>query len=201
MDNRWFKITIVGDEAMVKGLITGFLRGRGMDPEKGVVFCEDFKFLEESFLQTLKEWIHLSEEMTHILAVGGLLDSVKEALRLSGPPLGCRLLSLQEIKNASFPFRYEIFSKKSGEEAKALFNTIPDSIRIQYEEKDEIIDENARGVEVYSPSHEYTLKAKGTASGPIADILALHRGMDRHELIQAGDMVLALDPPEISETP
>jgi len=201
MDTRWFKITIVGDEALVKGLITGFLRGRGIDPEKGIVFCEDFKFLEENFLQTLKEWIHLSKEMTHILADSGLLDSVKDALRLGGPSLGCRLLTLQEIKNASFPFRYEIFSKEHGEKAKALFNTIPASIRIQYEEKDEIIDKNARGVEVYSPSHEYTLKAKGTASGSIADILALHREMDGNELIQADDMALALDPPEISETP
>jgi len=196
MDNRWFKITITGEWALVKGLIAGFLWGRGLDPEKGIVFCDDLKYLDESFLQTLKEWIHLSEEMAHVIVESHLLEPVKEALQMSRRLFDCRLLSLQKIKEASFPFQYEIFSKEHGREAKNLFEAIPASIRIRYEEKDEIIDKDARGIEVYSPSHDYTLKGKGAVSGPLGEILALHKQMDGNELIQAGDLTLDLDPPK-----
>jgi len=195
MRSQWFEIVVAGEAPQVKGLMIGFLCGRGEKPHRGIFFCEDHDIDSESFLQTIKEWMHLTREMTRIVAEKSRVDLLKEAVALSEPLFHFQVVSVKKVKKASFSFQYAIYSKEHGKRVKDLFASLPSTVEVHYEKQEEIIDKDAKGVEAYSPVHDYTLESKGTVSGPLQNILDLHGRISEIDLIEAEHIQLELDPP------
>jgi hypothetical protein len=105
--------------------------------------------------------------------------------------MNLKVVSLREITDAYFGFRYKAFTKELGEELKDLFDDLPEGLRIEgdYSPKESVMPEG-KGIDSYAPLHEYELSARGEMHGPAREALDFYRKLEFHEMVELDDIQL-----------
>jgi hypothetical protein len=102
------------------------------------------------------------------------------------------LRSSTPVKGASFRFRFITYGRKYAEEIKELFGRLPEGVTLDEYSPVEKVDDECKGVELYTPCHDYVFQGKGVISGGLDLVIPLRGILDAHPLIEAEKIKLDL---------
>jgi hypothetical protein len=189
MDPTYYEVTVEGSHDLLKGFVIGFLEGREISGE--TFFGDDYELDEENPLELLFRMMGHREESTTVIVEAGLRSLLREALQRRRDSLPLKVVSVREVAGASFGFSVKTFSRDVGESLRGILSVPPKGVDVDPpfvpEEK---IDPAGKGVEAYTPLHEYEMKWKGRVSGAIREVFALYHKVRRFEVVKLGDLHL-----------
>ena len=192
MQNKFIEAVFEGHYNAIRGYIEGFLDGMGKDYL--FYISSDSSVEAETLAEQIKEWITLGNGLHHIIIEDELFIKIRDALSIAGRSGLLNISSIKTskpVKGASFTFRFSAYGRKYAEEIKEILGRIPEGVSLTDYEPVETIDEDAKGVELYSPVHEYVFQGKGIISGAVEKIIPLRKSLDEHPLIEADKVTLA----------
>jgi len=176
----FYELVISGSFLYVKGVITGICIGAEKEPY--VIFNKEHKIESETMGEMLKELIGLSEVIVHVILPETLVDLIK--VKLNHKSANVKIKSSKLISSAEFEFDFEAYTEKHKNEIKEILDKPHGNVILS---DDTEINENyyndSKGVEVYTPAHNYEYTGEGKANGSFPDIFELFKKCDDHPLI------------------
>lgn len=98
---------------------------------------------------------------------------------------------MRDIDYAELSFDFRCFSRDDAHRLRRLLeNDLPEGVRLEDYEVDEQVDEGAKGVELYSPAHEYVCSGSGRYVGQVPGIFAMSARLDDQEFVHPGKVRL-----------
>ncbi len=191
MEKKYYRAVFKGKFDVICGMLEGFLLGEGAE-------WEWYPYRESviesgSFSEKILELLPFSAGQHHIVLEEKFHNALQNMLKNKSDPRYRRLKytkAAAEIKSCSFGFTAAAYAKKFGDEIKALIEAHPAGITITGYNPVEDIDDSAKGVELYSPAHDYTFKCEGTASGKFGEIFPFRKKLEEHTLIEVSNIKL-----------
>jgi hypothetical protein len=193
MGKRFIEAVFEGDYKSIRGYLEGFVAARGK--ESCLFICSDTGVESETLTEHIREWISLGTRLHHILIEIALFEEIRAAIAATGENAligSSAIKSSKKVKGANFNFRFATYGRKYAEEIKAMLDRLPEGVTLSDYTPVEKIDEDCKGVELYTVCHDYEFKGEGTLSGPVEEIIILRAALDAHPLIEAGKVKLDL---------
>jgi len=188
----WHEIVVVGSEDAARGFVAGFLGGR--DLAEAVVFGHDVHVQPASLGERLRELVGVASRHA-LLATEAVSAPLAAALRRSGESAGLRIDTESVVAGAAFDFAAEAFSRDVAAQIEsALREALPEDVRVDAYKEVETTDRGSIGAELYSPSHAYTYRAKGSIAGALPGVLEMHRRAAESEFVKAEPITLERRP-------
>lgn len=184
MAKQYSEVVFEGHYSNIRGFIEGFIAGSGK--ELSFFFSEQAGVKAETMSEVLKEWISLSNKIHHVVMESELFEKIKKSLeRLTDSDSLNKgsIKSAKAIITASFRFKFSTYGRKYGEDIKKLLEKLPGGLSLKDYSPVEKIDKDAKGVELYSPAHEYTFEGTGVIAGPVDEAIAFRKVLDDHPLV------------------
>jgi len=141
------------------------------------------------------EKLHLRTQNVHLLASDDLVALLQEHAQEAMDQGAGEVLSVTPVLSASFALKYRAFAEPLDREIQDLLHDLPPSLRLENEQHDVKVDPRAKGVEAYSPAHDYEAHGSATITGRVDLVIAKRKQLCEMELIQAEKIVLELGQP------
>lgn len=94
-----------------------------------------------------------------------------------------RLERVREILSGRFPFKAKAWSPEvAAKIQEVLHGQLPPGVVLE-EREEEKVDPDAKGVELYTPVHDYTWRCRGIFSGPPPGIFQIHRTLQALDFV------------------
>jgi hypothetical protein len=193
MQKEFIEAVFEGDYHTIRGYIEGFVAARGK--ESCYYVCTDCGVEPETLSEHIREWISLGGKLHHLLIESELFNEIRAALMAADKKAilcSSAIKSNKNVRGANFHFRFEAYGKKYAHEIKAILERLPERMVLTDYNPVEKIDEECKGVELYTVCHDYEFKGEGTLSGPVEQVIALREALDAHPLVEAGKVKLDL---------
>lgn len=177
---RWYQLLIDGREHDLNLHLAGH--------EGEVILGSDLRLADASLADRVLEFLHAQ---THhlVFAPEGL---ARQLIRTIGETPNLRLEEVWEVIEGRFGFQAEAYNPEVGDRIHdALNSDLPAGIECLDLEKEEV-DPDARGIELFTPAHEYVYKARGMVVGPPPGILEMSRRLHRLDFVHEEPLELAL---------
>jgi hypothetical protein len=186
MGQTFVEVVLEGPRGRARGFVEGYLAGRGV--EARLLDAEEEGFERETLREHLREVLHPGAEVLHLLVPAGALEEVREAAETAaGRGIGLAIRKIRPLVGASVAFTLEGFSPEHGRRVLALLADLPEGVALRRERPfEERLDPDARGIEAYSPAHEYELRGKGTVEGDLEGVLSVHRRLREESAVRLG---------------
>jgi hypothetical protein len=111
-----------------------------------------------------------------------------------------RLEHVREVLSGRFPFTAKAFSPEVAEKIKrALHGPLPPGVVLEACHEAEDVDPEAKGVELYSPVHDYTYRCQGIFSGTPPGIFEIHRTLQALDFVHQEKLELECREVEAAE--
>jgi len=191
MGKKYYEVVFEGNFDVICGMLEGFLLGKGAKWEW--YSSKEAGIDSETFTEVIKEWASLKTKLHHIILEEEFHTTLQNTMKERSDLRHLKLKytkSVREIKNCSFEFTANAYAKKYGEEIKAIIAAPPAGVTIENFNPVEEMDNSAKGVELYTPVHDYSFKGEGTASGEFGGIIAFRKTLDDHPLVQVSSIKL-----------
>jgi hypothetical protein len=188
----WHEIVVVGGEDALRGFLAGFAAARGS--HEAVLVGRDVMVHPGSLGERLRALVGAAGHHS-LLAPEPTAAALVAALRARGGDAGLHVDSVAAVVSAEFSFSAQAFSPEvaSAIEA-ALHENVPAGVAIEAFKEAEETDGRARGAELYSPSHDYTYRAKGRVAGELTGVLEMRRRAAEIEFVKAEPVELETRP-------
>lgn len=172
--------------AFVSGLVLGACEGA----------CVYYSFLDgihhEGKAERLAEIVGLRSTDCYVVVdecVSALLKKLNKKIEAE---TGLSIRSHRKIRGASFSFEYHAYAKKYDEEILEVLRHLPADVKARNFQHEVHKDPSAKGVEAYSPAHDYEAAGSGAITGPIEAVIEVKRRFTELPLIKAEDISLKL---------
>jgi hypothetical protein len=174
----WHEILVAGTGDAVDSLVA---EAGPQRPVRG----EDLALHAGSFPERILEF--LGAKTHHVLFAPA--DQARELRRRIEANPDLHLERVREVKGASFAFTAEAYSHRAAERIKtALHDDLPAGVALVGCEESEERDPDAKGVELYTPVHDYTYRATGRFTGTPPGIFELHRRMQDLDFVKEKEL-------------
>ena len=170
MAATYYEIVVKGDEKLVKGFIRGFELGCSL--EGGFWLCGDHPIDTGHW-----ERLRLHGHHVHVVCTSAVRRSFLAAFAKAAES-GVEVVSDKKIARAWFEFEFDTYSRDVAASIKGILKTLPAGLQVLAYEPKETVDKKARGVELYSPVHEYRFEGKGRVEGDLEKLLAFHEKLE-----------------------
>jgi hypothetical protein len=183
------EIGITGRFDLVRGFVVGFLAGRAFPAP--ALFSHESGMGRARLGERVLGWTGVLGHAAYVVVDGRVADDLVREIVAREAELDLKVSSDRRIQGATLDFHYRVFGKAYAREIQGLFRSIPEGLEVRYESKpEETVDPGARGVELYSPEHEYEYSARGSVSGDFAGVHAFFETLVRHPLVEVGEVRL-----------
>jgi hypothetical protein len=172
--SSWYEMVIEGREEDIRDLLPG-VASDGDRPFWG----EELEMQGGSFPDRIREL--LGARAHHLLyvpstQVGALVRAIE------GKP-EIRLERVREILSGRFPFKAKAYSPEVAAKIReVLHGQLPPGVTLE-EHEEEKVDPDAKGVELYTPVHDYTWRCRGIFSGLPPGIFQMHRTLQALDFV------------------
>jgi len=184
----YVEMIIEGPEEYARGYVRGFVAARGSHAE--VIFDDEVGIDVDDIVQKITGALGLSRKVVHSIVDADTAALVREAIGSARDvPLNVR--SERTIDRARFEYKFEIFNREQGELVVKAFKNLPTGVALIGHDLHVKEDPSARGQELYSPAHEYSVTGHGAAEGPIDKIIWLYKELTSVEQLTAENITLA----------
>ncbi len=191
MARTFYEVVFEGNYHTIYGLLEGFLLGTGK--RMAYYFSKSVNIKRETFSEVIKEWVTLGNRLHHVIIDEEFLSGIKKAVQKQPDVkhFGENYIkSERKIKSATFDFEFKAYAKKFADEIKAVIEQLPDGLTLSDYKPHEEVDRDAKGVELYSPDHEFTFKGTGKIQGGFPEIIEAWKKLDEHPLIHPDSIVI-----------
>jgi hypothetical protein len=190
MTKQYVHMIVQGSPDLIKGFVTGFLAGKGLQ-EQLFFFSDNLIDVESTFGKILRK-IGAKEDQIHFLVDESISGAITEGItRAESLPI--KVISVKKIIDALFPFSFQTFSRPTAEKLKNILRELPPGVRQEgYLEKEKVNSE-AKGIELYTPDHEFTFKASGKIHGQVMEVIDFQRTLQNQEFVTVGEITLMYD--------
>jgi len=160
------------------GFVAGFRAALG-DP--GPLWVAGLENVDvEGFLHALRTKLNMER---HIIVGKEQAEAMAAAIEAS-EILDLEVGLVREISRAELSFDAECYRKEDAEAIQSeLEDDLPEGVRLEGYEKKETIREDAKGIELYGPIHDYICEASGRYVGPVPGIIEMARRLDGQDFI------------------
>lgn len=181
---RWYELLIEGSEDALESLL---------ETHPGdVIRGTDLRLATERFTDRIRELLHAQTQ--HVIFASA--SHARELVRAIREQEGLRLESVHEVLEGRFGFTAEAYNPEVAAKIHdALNSDLPEGIMCVDLEKEEL-HPDAKGVELFTPAHEYVYRSRGTIVGTPPGILEMNRRIHRLEFVD--EEPLELDCREVS---
>jgi hypothetical protein len=185
-NSSYVEVVLEGSIELIKGFVIGFLEGRGIQGK--AVFEEDDSAGEEGALAQLLRLVSLKEDRIRVVVRKEIHDLLEDALQRRKRDVPARIVSVRDVRQVSFDFRYHTYSRQAGEELKEFFRHLPEGLQLEGYQPREVLNPDAKGVEAYAPEHDYEVEAEGKIRGEPVKAVELYDRLKHVELIELGEI-------------
>lgn len=173
--SAWYEVIIEGREEAIREILPG-IAADGDAPFWGEDLDLHAGTLSERLLELLGARTH------HLLFVPA--SQVGALLRMLKAKPEIRLERVREVLSGHFSFRAETYSREVAARIRgALHGPLPPGVLLGDFAEDEELDPDAKGVELYTPAHDYTYRAHGRFSGSPPGIFEMHRKLQALDFV------------------
>lgn len=182
---RWYELLIDGSEDALESL----LKEHPGDHFRG----SDLRLATERFTDRIRELLHARRH--HVVFASA--DHARQLARTIRERSDLRLERVREVVEGRFGFTAKAYNPEIGAKIHDALNSgVPDGVMAVDLEKEELHPE-ARGVELFTPAHDYVYKSRGTIVGTAPGILEMNRRLCRLDFVH--EEPLELDCRDASE--
>jgi hypothetical protein len=168
---RWYELLIDGREEALESLLE--------DHPGEAIRGSELRLASESFTDRVLEF--LRAQTHHVVFASA--DHSRELARAIRERDDLRLEGIREVVEGRFGFKAEAYSPEIGAKIHdALNSDLPDGIMCVDLEK-EVRHPEAKGVELFTPAHDYVYKSRGTIVGTPPGILEMNRRLCRLDFV------------------
>ena len=178
MGRTYAELVIEGPEEYTRGFIRGFVGACG--PHAEVFFNDEIGLAGDSLVQSIKEKLGLARQVTHVVADDETTKLVREAVAAE-PEHKMAIHSERQIDSASMHFKFHVYNGELGGRLKQGVNHPAAEVAMSDVVLHETVDPKAKGVELYTPAHDYELTGQATAAGPLDKIIKLYQELSSIE--------------------
>lgn len=179
MARAYVELTLEGSGEYLHGFVAGFAAGRGRRFE--TFFGGEAGFATEGVGQKVRHALGLGGEIHRVLVDTEAAGPLREALAAARVTIRAE----REVAAAYFDYRFTLFNPEIAGRLLAALRDLPEGVRLVGHEQNQETDPAARGVELYTPVHDYELRGHGRAEGPVDKIVGLYQilsGFEQAEL-------------------
>ncbi|MBZ0268293.1 hypothetical protein K8I85_09055 [bacterium] len=184
--STYWEILVQGQPDKCEGLLAGLLLGAKSDAR---LFLANQAGIRTPLGERLMDLVHAHAGVCHVIADAEgrrLLRSVAKKL----PPLGMTIADEKKVASASFDYEFHAYAKRYGDEIRKLLASLPKGLSHTGDKPKETRDASAKGVEAYSPAHDYEIEGKGSFSGRVDQVLEARAMLNDHPLVNVGNVEL-----------
>jgi hypothetical protein len=175
MMSAWYEMVLEGREEDIRELLPGI----ATDGERPL-WGEELDLHTGSLPDRIREM--LGARTHYLLFVPG--TQVGPLVRAIHGKDEIRLEQVQEVVSGRFSFTAKAYSPEVAEKIKhALHAPLPPGVVLHLGDETEVVDSEAKGVELYSPTHDYTYRCHGTFSGTPPGIFEMHRTLQALDFV------------------
>ncbi len=184
------EVVFRGSPKVVRACLSGLLLGAG---RPATVF---YSFLDgvhhEGKAERLAELVGVRSSDCHVIVDAETATWLRGLSRAITAETGLVITSNRRIRGASMDLRYHTYGKKYEDEILALLKDLPAGVKLSGFRQDSRVDESGRGLEVYTPVHEFEATGDGSVSGPVDELIRLRRRLAEFPLVRVSDIQLTL---------
>jgi hypothetical protein len=184
----FWEILVQGQPERCQGLLAGLVLGSGSSAR---LFLAHSAGIHTPLGERILDLVHPNAVVCHVIADGPgrtLLRSVAKKLE----SLQLRLEDERKIASAGFDYEFQAYAKRYGDEIRAALAGLPKGLHREGEPPKETLDKGARGIEAYSPVHDYEFKGSGRITGPLDLVLEARDALVAHPLVKVEDVTLEM---------
>ncbi len=190
MAKKYCEFVVEGSFDFIRGFVLGFFEGRGIQGD--AVFEREHHVEHETKFGQLLRMIRIKENHAYLIVDSEVHGMIQEAIEKRNLKNDIKIVSMREITQAYFEFSYHIYSRTLGEELKTFFGSLPPGLRIEKGDgPKETVNPEGKGIEAYTPLHEYEIEAKGEIHGPVGVVLNLYSKIEHKDMVELGNIKLA----------
>lgn len=187
-----YHVVIKGNERDARAFIEGLVVGA--DAYGSIYFVNDLNEDAEGFISWFKGLVSPDDNVITLLVDGTLHDILIKGINDSSHDIKVEVVASKRVEKASFCFEFKVFSKEHGEAIKKLLEELPTGVEITEETKFKTnINEEAAGVELYSPVHEYEYKGRGCIFGQVRKVVEIYQKAQKEPLIQLDELKIEFE--------
>lgn len=177
----FFEVVIEGGAEAGRGFLCGLLLGAG---HAGYLeFPPERPPAGRSLGSRLRGIVGLPPRECRAIVDEAMRDRLLAVRERLDDEAGLRLADEGRVRSARFTFRYQAFARRYGEEIQALLKGLPAGLTVDGDEPLETIDAAAKGIEAYTPAHDYEIAGAGSIGGRVDLVIEAHRRLDEHPLV------------------
>lgn len=179
--SAWYEVIIEGKEEAIREILPG-IASDGDAP----VWGEDLDLHASTLTERLLELV--GAQTHHLLFVPS--SQIGALTRTLQAKSDIRLERVREILGGGFSFQAEVYSPEMAERIRETLHALPPEVRLENFEDGEKVDPDAHGVELYTPVHEYTYRARGRFTGLPPGIFEVHRKLKALDFVHQDKLEL-----------
>jgi hypothetical protein len=189
MNEQYYEVVIEGNLDFMKGFVIGFLAGRNI--EGGVFFDAECHIDGECTIGPLLRLISAHKNLSTVIVGSGLYELLSAALNKHPHAIPLHIRKVRQVLSAAFACKFRTYSREVGAELKGIVNGIPEGVDGKSGfEMHEKIDPEGKGIEFFTPLHDYGLSGKGRISGSVRGVMDLYHRLGRFEVVELGELEL-----------
>lgn len=176
----YYEIIIKGDSDVVDAYLRGFLAGRGI--KSGFFFSREWPF----HLEKIRERLKYRGGVEHVVCVSQLRQTIVGSIDNSSVDIEVK--ETRKIKSCSFHFDFKTANRQTAGAIKRTLRNLPDGVELEDFDPAETVHPSGKGVEVYTPLHEYEFSGEGLIRGDVEGVLKMHKRMRENESYRSEDI-------------
>lgn len=182
------EVVFRGKPKVVRAFLSGLLLGASRQAQVYYSFLEGVK--HEGRAEKLAELVGVRDTECHVIIDAATAVWLKGLARQITAETGLAITANRRIRGASMELKYHAYAQRYEDEIRAALVDLPAGVRIAGMKREVRTDPRAKGVEAYSPAHEFEAKATGTMTGPIDALISLRRRLSAYPLLKMSEIEL-----------
>lgn len=189
----YYDVVIEGSEDLVRGYVEGLASCQDLDEESIIIPEEHLE--KRAVFHSLLKILQLKEDKIHLIVERTVWSALSDTISSGKKPAPFKILAAKPVRAASFDFSLRAFSRDIAERIKQKVSNPPEGIEVKFSKWQEEVRPGAKGVEAYTPEHDYELQASGSVTGPPAAVIELYERLETDELIELGMITMEYGDP------
>jgi len=182
---QFVRLELKGDTDVAVAFVEGY---RLATPEAERVWYSHWEPMKAAgWFDALRE--RVGSQVRIVLPID-MADRVVEAVTAT-PRLKLQVGDRRTIRDAVFTFSFKCYSREEASEIRRLVEqNLPDGLALEGYEHEEKEDPSAKGVELYSPAHEFEFSGSGRYVGTVPAVFEMVHRLADQTFIHSGDVTL-----------
>lgn len=184
------EVVFHGKPKVVRAFLSGLLLGAGRKAQVYYSFVEGIE--HEGKAEKLAEMVGVRSGDCHVVIDAETAGWLKGMARAIAAETGLAITANRRVRGASMELKYHAYAQRYEDEIMAALGDLPAGVKVTGMKREVRTDPRAKGVEAYSPAHEFEAKASGTLTGPVDALVEVRRRLAGYPLAKVSEISLKL---------